>query len=132
MPQKQLPLILKGVLKGLVGRYFHPVVTKNMGQRNIRIPDNFRCIDPALRFTRVQTSNGTAVCAIDLDSELFVAIHAHAPRRIELSDDIIFQEEGGIGRVVSRDLVTLPLKNDIVAQFNTSWCERVNRDEQLA
>src|SRR5579885_1646095 len=100
MREKDLPLMLEGIVKSVVVRHLLPVCIEIQRIGNVWIPDCARGVHAALNLASTQSCNGTAVCAIDLQGEQFITIHAHAPGRVKVCDNSSLQFESGIRSIV--------------------------------
>ena len=106
--QELLPLQFETVVQIGVRGYLEPLVTKSLGDREIRIPHGFRGVCTLLGDTAPQPGHGRTVGSVDLELDEFVAVHPHRPGRVDLRDDAAVDLEDAVRRVVGGSRIRLP------------------------
>src|SRR6185503_5460368 len=82
-----LPLLLEAVLVDHGVGHLVPRLVEDDRLRDIGVPHGARRADAVLRPAALQTGDGRAVRAVDLEGDEVVAPHPYRPGRIDVRDD---------------------------------------------
>src|SRR5690606_23193515 len=109
MLEETLPLYLKGIVVIFLLRHFGPTVEEVYRLRNVGTPYRLRRIAIMLDIAFSQPRYCRTFGAIYLQGQQVVPSHPYRPGRIEMRNDIPFQLESSICRIIGGAFVGLTL-----------------------
>src|SRR5690606_20511338 len=109
MLEEELPLYFKGIVIIFLLRNFGPAVKEVDRLRNVGIPYWLRRIAVVLNIAFSQACHGGAFGAIYLQGQQVIPSYPYRPGRVEMRNNIPFQFEGGVRRIVSGAFISFTL-----------------------